>query len=434
LSSAHGEPAEQPEDEIDNKIELAKFSYAEVLDATKHQDDKIGRLLTSVAFLTAATLALAALSSADYIAARFNADPFTLPLALIALTIFLLAVMLTVLLLLTSLAAPLRVPGLAEVSSTHRRSGRQWAADIAASQLYFYSISTISVDRWRRKWQAPTNELRRERLASLIDETHNLATRTRFKYDRTSEAVALLSFALLSFGLAAFFVAVAAMSPAQEKIELEPAHRVMVGLIVGAYCGLQLLARVRYAHQSVDDDPSSSAGSGGRKVVVGEALFVISLPAFSVVLPVYNREWPTIQVWAIVLALLSICSIVSFWLASGRHTRAEAVAEDGAHGDNVRAARVRRGRNRAVMALGTVAVTIAALWAAYSGWYAIQLLATMIVVLGIVIPSALGPTLYFMEQRRRQRAQRTSGSRRHSNGGISKEAIPREPEPEGERS
>jgi hypothetical protein len=160
LSSNDEELAENHGDELDRKIVLAAFSYSEVLDATQHQDDKIGRLLTSVAFLTAATLAMASLSSADYVTAKFSADPFTLPLALIALTSFLLAVMFTVLLLLTSLAAPLRVPGVAEIMSSPSRSQQQWAAGVEASQLYFYSISAVSLGQWQRKWDASAYDLK----------------------------------------------------------------------------------------------------------------------------------------------------------------------------------------------------------------------------------------------------------------------------------
>ena len=53
------------------KSEDLRFAYAEVLDATKHQDAKIGRLLTAIAFLTAA--ALGALSFTDHtIGTRFT--------------------------------------------------------------------------------------------------------------------------------------------------------------------------------------------------------------------------------------------------------------------------------------------------------------------------------------------------------------------------
>ena len=39
------------------KDDLARLSYAEVLDATKHQDDKIGRILGAIAFFVGGALA-----------------------------------------------------------------------------------------------------------------------------------------------------------------------------------------------------------------------------------------------------------------------------------------------------------------------------------------------------------------------------------------
>ena len=98
--------------EADLKLGMITSSYAEVLDATKHQDDKIGQLLTSIAFLTAATLAMAALESGNFITRSFEVEPYKLPLALIALVAFLVGVAWSVMLLLVSLSTPLRVPGL----------------------------------------------------------------------------------------------------------------------------------------------------------------------------------------------------------------------------------------------------------------------------------------------------------------------------------
>ena len=53
-------------------------------------------------------------------------------------------------------------------------------------------------------------ELKRERNDSLVRETHNLAVRTEYKYQRSNAAVAVLSFALLSFVLSAILILVAA--------------------------------------------------------------------------------------------------------------------------------------------------------------------------------------------------------------------------------
>jgi hypothetical protein len=207
----------------------------------------------------------------------------------------------------------------------------------------------------------------------------------------------------MSFGLSALLIAVAAVSPGGVIIGLEPAHRFMVGLIIGGYCALQLLARVRYSYQEVFENPPTLTNSNTSRVLVGEVLFIISLPAFATCLPIYKDESPTIHVWAVIVIVLGAVSIWSFWLASRRPTRAEVRAAIGRPGEDVRAAQGARRRNRLLMATATVAVTITALLAAYSGWYSIQLLSAMAVVLGIVTPSVLGPTISFIEQRKRHR-------------------------------
>ena len=195
--------------EIDAKLQLINTSYAEVLDATKHQDDKIGQLLIGIAFLTAATLALAALGIPAFITRAFIIQPFELPLGLIALAAFLVGVLFSVMLLLASLSTPLRLPGLGKKNNpgqTSKNDYLQWVHGV--SQIYFYEISQISVDQWERKWDASVEALKRQRLKSLIKETHNLGLRTSAKYDRTTEAVALLSLSLLEFALSVIFVSI----------------------------------------------------------------------------------------------------------------------------------------------------------------------------------------------------------------------------------
>ena len=107
--------------ETQKRLQLITASYAEVLDATKHQDDKIGQLLTGVAFLTAATLALAALEPISIITRRFTVEPFSLPVLLITLAVFLLGIAFGFMLLLISLSTPLRLPGLGRT-----REDRPW--------------------------------------------------------------------------------------------------------------------------------------------------------------------------------------------------------------------------------------------------------------------------------------------------------------------
>ncbi|WP_217996947.1 hypothetical protein, partial [Nocardioides jensenii] len=54
-----------------SKLDLAERSYKEVLDATKHQDDKVGRFLTAIAFLTTGAIALITTNPSTAIAREF---------------------------------------------------------------------------------------------------------------------------------------------------------------------------------------------------------------------------------------------------------------------------------------------------------------------------------------------------------------------------
>src|SRR3712207_4221713 len=53
-------------------LSLLESSYKEVLDAVKHQDDKIGRLFAGISFLTAASLAMANLGGSAYLSQRYE--------------------------------------------------------------------------------------------------------------------------------------------------------------------------------------------------------------------------------------------------------------------------------------------------------------------------------------------------------------------------
>jgi len=175
-------------------LKALQDSYREVLDATKHQDDKIGRLFTGVSFLTAAALATANLGSSKYLSQRY-ADWPDIPLAMLALGCYLLLVVLCVMLLINSLATPLRVPGLTRARDATRVD---YVSDVRVSQIYFGEISTVRLTEWEDKWKADGEKLETELTQTLVRETHNLAVRTQFKYGRTTEAIALFNLALLS--------------------------------------------------------------------------------------------------------------------------------------------------------------------------------------------------------------------------------------------
>ena len=205
-----GQPVEGPtpattgaDDGSDKLFQLLQFSYREVLDATKHQDDKISRLLTTVAFLTAAALALAGLHSGGPLAAPYLIDGrFTLPLGLIALGGFLICVTVSVIMLIASTTTPLVWPG----RSSSVVPDINYAQGPRYGQIFFNEIARTALPAWYRKWRDSPEDLARERNDSLVRETHNLAVRTEFKYQRSNEAVAVLSFGLLSFLASAILI------------------------------------------------------------------------------------------------------------------------------------------------------------------------------------------------------------------------------------
>lgn len=224
-----------------DRDELLTFTYQEVLDATKHQDDKINRLLTTIAFLTAAALALASFGSSEPLLARFDVGP-DLRLALILLGIFLTGVVASVVMLIGSLTTPLRFPGGHKKPWPEIRYATQ-----TAGIVYFHEIAATSPAEWYLKWAQPAQRLKDERYDSLVRETHNLAVRTEAKYARTNEAVAVMTFSLLAFALAAILVLVAAPT-APSVVTLRQGERVPLALVMYGYCVLQLLAQARSLH------------------------------------------------------------------------------------------------------------------------------------------------------------------------------------------
>lgn len=129
----------------DARVELLRTSYVELLDATKHQDDKVGRLLAATAFLTAASLALANLVAGRALPRRFMIHGELLPpLALLALATFLLSVVFSVIMLTYSIATPLTIP--AFTGPSQRTTGKE------PSQIFFLEIAGVSLAEWQDKW------------------------------------------------------------------------------------------------------------------------------------------------------------------------------------------------------------------------------------------------------------------------------------------
>src|SRR4051812_35004730 len=89
-------------------LQFARVAYAEVLDATKHQDDKIGRFLTAIAFLTAASLAF--VNAAGLAATPFEIPGFRVQLLAILLGAFVTLAILSALWFVLSLSTQVTLP------------------------------------------------------------------------------------------------------------------------------------------------------------------------------------------------------------------------------------------------------------------------------------------------------------------------------------
>jgi hypothetical protein len=160
-------------------------AYKEVLDATKHQDDKIGRFMAGIAFLIAGALVF---TNPTVLQATYRVGDFTLPLPALALGSFLVLIVLSLLFYLLAMSAPLTIPS--PTRTTSRRS-----------HVFFLLIAGETRKSWRDFWfeTASTQELEQELVDEYISETRNIALRADQKYERSNEASALFVLALLFF-------------------------------------------------------------------------------------------------------------------------------------------------------------------------------------------------------------------------------------------
>ena len=176
-----------------DKLRLLQDSYKEVLDATKHQDDKVGRFLTAVAFLIGGSIALGTrtdLAAASYQIDALPAEPVLLPAYLLSL--FLLFVAVSLLLLVTGLGARL-----------YRPDERPGTSD---SHLFFFLIAEMyerNPVEWDRLWLGDAVTISQSLITEYKREIPNIARRATLKYRRTLYAGAFLQFAILLLVLAA---------------------------------------------------------------------------------------------------------------------------------------------------------------------------------------------------------------------------------------
>lgn len=197
------------------------MSYREVLDATKHQDDKVGRFLTAIAFLTAATITFGTRS--DVLDIRYAVDGL-LPLPALLFAGFLLLVVIAVVFLLMALGQALRPP-----------TGKK------ESYLFFLLIARLPIEQWRARWSdgVRTADLQRAITADLVAESYNIAVRAEKKYRRTGEAQTVFTVALLLFGLGTALTTNALIGPDKVRAAWDLRSRVVTSGFLSTF-GLTL--------------------------------------------------------------------------------------------------------------------------------------------------------------------------------------------------
>lgn len=221
-----------------SKLDLAERAYKEVLDATKHQDDKVGRFLTAIAFLTTGAIALITTNPGTALARAFEIPNGTSHQLLAWATgAFLAFTIGSVALLLLCLSVPVRLP--------------KYARDpLSRSHLFYSYIAARPTGEWREMWvldeKVPERTLHALEDAitnDYVGESHNLAERTSAKYRHSYEASWLFVCALLFLGIAIYLRILTSLDT-KGSIEFnDDLHLFLLVAIVSVHALLQVYTR-----------------------------------------------------------------------------------------------------------------------------------------------------------------------------------------------
>jgi len=344
--------------EAEKNLDLLKFAYQEVLDATKHSDDKIGRLLTALAFLTGAALTIAGLNGAKYLTRNFSAAPFEAPLAVIALGTFLIGILYAAILLLAAFSAPLRLPG---QRRREQKGEVNWVGGVQGSPIYFFAIANTEMVDWMIKMSGSYTERRDELTSSLKVEIHNLAARTAYKHRRITEASELVGFALLALAVSAILTLAAAVAPPDGPVNLSLPQASALGAVIAIACFIQLYVRIRAQRQTRDERLHS--GAPGYIYAFAVSIGVGSLAASTSTSPCF----------VLLPIVASLVSSIAYWSYSFPYT----MRDEDPHERAIRAGKVRT----SIFVTSIVAVGGALLAVTpYYGWRLVLALAAYVLL------------------------------------------------------
>ena len=279
-----------------DNLELLKFAYAEVLDATKHQDDKVGRLLGAVAFLTGAALIFA---RSETLQVGFRFDGRDIPIVAVSLGVFVLLDLVAVILFLTATSAPLTLPR----RVGNRRSER--------SHIYFTPIARTRLEEWLSDWSKPTGDVTAKISDELAHEIRNIALRTERKYRRSSIATNIFIAALVAFApvvVLGLDVGVNTVTSPDtnliEAITLTNGRRILIGASLSLVVAVVLFSAWQRTRLWADD------------TWIQVAALAMSYSAFLFMAPIANSR--NVSFWMsgspAVIAFGSFAGILQAWL------------------------------------------------------------------------------------------------------------------------
>lgn len=219
------------EGDTSDKITLAKSVFTEVLDSTKHQDDKTGRFLTAIAFLTTGSLTL--LANVHALSTPFNLDGRMAPLALYSLFIFILSALAAVILFLMGMGSP------------HSRLPEGSRDAERLSTIYFFHISNTPKEEWMRLLKSDSSILSTRIAEDYWRDSWKLSKRVSIKNERSGEAATMFIFGVLFLALSTALIVDVFLHERSSDHEVSYRLRAVIASIVAGHAVLQLYGDLR---------------------------------------------------------------------------------------------------------------------------------------------------------------------------------------------
>jgi len=216
-TTIHGDDAEWT-----TKQDVFSRSYDEVLAALKHQDDKLNRTLTAIAFLTAAGVTL--FVRAPNQSVHFRESTVSVPAFFFI--VFLVAVVLALGLALAAIGPSVPFKPL---FAWDKAGGRP--RPTRSPSLIFYAAIARDAD-WGARIDASGSELRQSLARNFHHEAQTIAYRVNYKIERSRESGAFVQLTALSLALLGVFSA--------SRFSLETRWWISAGLLI-ALLGAPLL-------------------------------------------------------------------------------------------------------------------------------------------------------------------------------------------------